>query len=383
MDVDRPAPAREDLAGPAATPAPPGRRGAVLAVAVGAWLAFVVAHLILNGRLWIWLFASALPPILFVAVPMVAIAVALLRRPVRRPVIAAAVLALVLGAPYSGLNPSTLNPLALGPADAAVPAGALRVFSWNTEYWHQDDDPDDFYRFLKAQRAEVYLLQEYLGWDLDRPFDGELPEDDLARLRREFPDYQIAARGELVTLSRLPIVAQPPVPPDPLASGDDTTDFHRVFRDAKVLRTDLRVGASTVSFYNAHIAVQLKIASPVSGSFWAFPHRAEKQREAQLRGLTDDIAANPHPVVVAGDFNTSPAMTDVDDLAHRLHDPTGVNPSLYPVSWASGRLPALWRLDWAFVSSAVEVHRYEFLSPQGMSDHYAQLLAITLATWFR
>jgi len=381
MDVDRPAsaptpaPAPIPIPIPIVVPAPAGRPRAILAGAVAGWLVFVVAHLILNGRLWIWLFASALPPILFVAVPTVALAVALLRRPVRRPVIAAAVLALVLGAPYSGLNPSALRP-----GDLAAPAGALRVFSWNTEYWHQEDDPDEFYRFLKAQRADVYLLQEYLGWDLDRPFDGELPEDDLARLRREFPGYQIAARGELVTLSRLPIVAQPPVPPDPAASGDGTTDFHRVFRDAKVLRTDLRVGTSTVSFYNAHIAVQLKVTSPLSGSFWAFPYRAEKQRKEQLRGLTDDVAANPHPVVVTGDFNTSPAMADVDGLARRLHDPTGVNRSLYPASWTLGGLPALWRLDWAFVSSGVDVHRYEFLSPQDMSDHYAQLLWITRET---
>ncbi|BCJ50813.1 hypothetical protein Asp14428_22880 [Actinoplanes sp. NBRC 14428] len=339
---------------------------------VAAWLVFTVAHLVLNGRWWVWLFASALPPVLFVAVPAGALAAAALVRPVRRRVVAAAVLALALGVADSGLNWA-----ALWPTDRSAPAGALRVFSWNTEYWDQQDDPDTFYRFLKEQNADVYLLQEYLGWDLSRPYDGELPLDDLARVRREFPGYHIAARSELLTLSRLPIVAQPPVAPDPAASGDGGADFHRVFRDAKVLRTDVRVGGSTVSFYNAHIAVQLKIASPLSRSFWSFPHRADEQRAAQLRGLTEDIAANPRPVVVAGDFNTSPAMADVDGLSRLLRDPARANSRLYPASWTPGLLPPLWRLDWAFVSPGVNVHTYAFRSPRSMSDHDAQELTLT------
>jgi endonuclease/exonuclease/phosphatase (EEP) superfamily protein YafD len=368
MDVDRLGGAREEVA-PVA-----GRAVPLLTVAAAAWLGFVAAHWILNGRWWGWLFPSALPPVLFVVVPVVVLGAALLVRPARRRVIVPAALALALGVPYSGLNPA-----ALWPGDRTGPAGALRVFSWNTEYWHQQDDPDEFYRFLKAQRADVYLLQEYLGWDLSRPFDGEQPLDDLARLRREFPGYHIAARSELLTLSRLPIVAQPPVAPDPAAAGDDRAGFHRVFRDAKVLRTDLRWGTSTVSFYNAHIAVQLKIVSPLTASFWTFPHRAAQQRTAQLRGLVEDVVANPHPVVVAGDFNTSPAMADLDELSHRLHDPTGAGSSLYPSSWTPGGPLSLWRLDWTFVSSEVDVHRYEFRSPRGMSDHHAQDLSLSLA----
>jgi endonuclease/exonuclease/phosphatase (EEP) superfamily protein YafD len=112
-------------------------------------------------------------------------------------------------------------------------------------------------------------------------------------------------------------------------------------------------------------------------SFWAFPHRAEQQRAAQLRGLAEDIAANPHPMVVAGDFNTSPAMADVDQLSHQLDDPTGTSSSLYPTSWTPGGPLFLWRLDWVFVSSGVNVHRYGFRSSRGLSDHRAQDLSLT------
>ncbi|WP_067498712.1 endonuclease/exonuclease/phosphatase family protein [Actinoplanes sp. TFC3] len=319
------------------------------------WLAFVLAHWALNGRWWLWLVPSALPPLVFVAVPLLAL---LLAR--SRVSIALALAGLLLGLPYNGLS------LHFGRSE---PAG-VRVFSWNTEFWDQQDDPAAFYRYLRAQNADVYLLQEYLGWDLDRPFDGQRPMDDLARLRAEFPGYEVVVRGELATLSRYPVVKQPPVAPDPLARGDSTADFTTVFRDAKVLRTDLRVGARTVSFYNAHIAVQLKVVNPLSAGFWNVPKVADPQRKQQLTGLWTDIAGNPGPVVLAGDFNTSPAMADLRGVPDRLHDANGL---VAPRSWPAS-LP-LYRLDWAFTT--LEANSYELNSPDGLSDHRSQLFTLS------
>ncbi len=353
-------------------PSRSGRRGRLLfATVAAAWLAFVLAGLVLAGRWWLWLLPSALPPLLLAVVPVLLVACALLSRPLNRPVLVVAAVSLLLGAPRSGLRPDALW------TSTVVPPGAVHVFAWNTEYWNQDDDADRFYRYLRAQRADVYLLQEYLRWDHDRPLDGELPEADLARLRREFPGYAVAERGELLTLSRFPIVAQPPVAPDPAASGDPTTDFRRVFRDAKVLRTDLRIGQATVSFYNVHIAVPIKPVSPFSGDFYRFTKQAEPQRRQQLRGLAGDVTGNPYPVVVAGDFNTSPAMADLNALPGRLRDAATAGTSPYPASWGIGGLP-LWQLDWSFITPEVAVHRYGFRSAQGLSDHRAQELWITL-----
>jgi endonuclease/exonuclease/phosphatase (EEP) superfamily protein YafD len=319
----------------------------------GLWLVFVVAHWALNGRWWVWLVPAALPPLLFVVVPLVPLALVAWSR--LGAVLALA--ALVLGLPWSGLSLHI----------ARSEASGLRVFSWNTEFWDQDDDPGSFYRYLHAQNADVYLLQEYLGWDLDRPFDGQRPMDDLARLRAEFPGYQVVAHSELVTLSRFPVVAQPPVAPDP-----GTGDFGTLFRDAKVLRTDLQIGNSVVSFYNAHIAVQIKMVNPVTAGFWNVPKVAEPQRHQQLAGLWADISANPQPVFLAGDFNTSPAMADLDGVPARLRD---ANSSLYPASWPA-RAP-LWRLDWAFTSSPLDVHSYAIQSAQGLSDHRSQLVTLS------
>ncbi|HEY0698048.1 MAG TPA: hypothetical protein VGD43_09595, partial [Micromonospora sp.] len=155
-----------------APPAPPGdapvatrwcRATRLLVVAATGWLTFTVAHLALTGRWWLWLLPDLLPPLAYLLVPvLLLVAVPLvgrLRRPLpsrpRAVVLLASAVALLLGVPEAGLNP-----YALAGRDP-VPAGALRVFVWNTEYWDQGADPQRFLDFLRAQRADLYLLQEH------------------------------------------------------------------------------------------------------------------------------------------------------------------------------------------------------------------------------
>jgi endonuclease/exonuclease/phosphatase (EEP) superfamily protein YafD len=347
----------------------------VLAGTAG-WLAFVLLHLGLSGRFWLWLLPDALPPIAFLAVPALLAATVpalrLLRRPMprraRRLVAAGAAIALVLGAGSAGLN---LH--ALAPAGAVRP-DAIRVFAWNTEYWDQTDDPDRFYRFLAGQRADVYVLQEHLNWDMAAGDDGARPLDDTDRLRRAFPGYHLAARGELLTLSRFPILARPPVGPDRFLPP--TARYRDVVSAARVLRTDLDVGGRPLSVYNVHIPVQFSLEpSRILGRLAG----RDAARRQQFGGLLADLAGNPLPVLVAGDFNTSPAMGDLAGLRGRLVDATPANRSLYPVSWDASGWLRLWRLDWAFTSRAVQVQRYEFVDPAGLSDHRGQRLLLHLA----
>ncbi|MEV6521277.1 endonuclease/exonuclease/phosphatase family protein [Longispora sp. NPDC051575] len=363
--------ARSEQTGPTARPRwCLGTRLVVAGTAL--WSAFLAAHLALDGNWWVWLWPASVPPVLFAAVPVVLLAAAWWARPVRWRLGAVLVLCLALGWPLSGVRP--FAPWTAG--GSAAPADAVRVFSWNTEYWHQDDDPDAFYRFLRAQRADVYLLQEYLAWDRGDVYGGFSPVDDLDRLRREFPGFHVATRGELLTLSRYPIVAAPAVRPDPAALGDPGAGFADVFGAAKTLRTDLRVGGRVLSVYNVHLAVQLKLDDPTDARFWVFPRAADRQRRAQLAGLTGDVAGNANPVLVAGDFNTSPAMAGLEELDGRLTDALAASPEAFPATWPAGA--PLWRLDWAFTGNGTRVHGYGFGSPEGLSDHLYQHLVLSV-----
>jgi len=346
------------------------------------WLGFAVAQWLLSGHWWFWLLVDVMPPFALLAVPALLI-LSVLTLPlcrVRLPasarlwVVTAAALAGLLGFDQSGVNLAALT----GNPDGPAPVGALHVFVWNTQYWDQTDNPDRFYAFLTAQHADVYLLQEYLNWDDSKDDQGALQVLDGARLRHEFPGYTVVARGELLTLSRYPVVAQPPVGPDRSIAGT-AVDWPTVFETAKVLRTDLAIHGRVVSFYNVHIPVHLDASRGVFHSgFYDYTRQANAQRQAQFTGLSDDVAANPHPTVVAGDFNTTPAMGDMDRLRGMMRDAIRADPSLYPVSWQSGGWMRFWRLDWTFTARGVRVHDYAFRDAEGMSDHRPQQMVVSL-----
>ncbi|MFY1632105.1 endonuclease/exonuclease/phosphatase family protein [Solwaraspora sp. WMMB335] len=341
--------------------------GRVFVTGSALWLVFVFVHLALSGRVWWWLLAGLLPPITFLAVPLLFAAAAAGCWRTRRPAALLCTLALIAGAPLAGINlPGPLRPA------QPVPSDALRVVAWNTGYWHPAGAGDDFYHLLRANRADVYLLQEYIA-----ETDGRIvPIDELDRLRRELPGYHVAQVGELVTLSRFPIVGEIALSADGLPPApDDFTDFWRY----QVLRTDLQVGDEVLSVYNAHLPVPLWAGGP--GLFTGQFHRSIREQHArrvpQFEALATDVETNDHPVVLAGDLNTTAAMGDIRRLPDGLRDAVTANRSLYPASWPVAQT-SLWRLDWALVSPQITVHRHEFSEPAGLSDHRLQSIWVTL-----
>ncbi|MGY0055016.1 endonuclease/exonuclease/phosphatase family protein [Streptomyces sp. LZ34] len=327
-------------------------------IGTGLWIAFLAAHLLLAGRWWVWLIVETMPPITLVVVPLALLACAQFARPVRRWASAALVTALLAGAPFAGLAPTAT----FGDSGSGPRTGTLKVFSWNTDYWRMTDDATAFYAYLRAQHADVYLLQEYLYWD-----DGPVRINDLARLRAAFPGYRIAAASELVTISRIPLVAQRLLPaPD--------TDW----RGSRVLRTDVRYGTTVMSLYNVHLAVPVNLElSPLTKKFYRYTHDEYRRRQAELTALRADLARNPLPRLVAGDFNSAWGQLLTLPGGVERRDPGGF---LFPRSWpAFGiSLPRLWRLDWVFSTADVKVRSYRFISPRAMSDHMAQVLQISV-----
>lgn len=372
------------LAGEPADPARPrprrrpGRRATrLLTAALALWTLFLAAFYILTGDHWWWRPVELLPPPAFVLAPLLLLPLVPLARGARLRLTAAALCCALLGLPLAGFNLHALPGLG---DSSAPPPGALRVFSWNTEFWDDADDPEKFYAFLEEQDADVYLLQEHISWDV--PSRSPVRIDGVAGLQARFPRFHIAYVGEVLTMSRYPIdswrgldswphlsAAGTGMPPD-----DSFPDFYRY----KALRTDLRVGGRVVTFYNVHVPVQLDISmNPASKESIAFMRAQEDRRQASYRALEEDLDHNRLPAVVAGDMNGTSAMGELRRLGDRLRDALPANDQFYPVSWPAGG-PMLWRLDWAFTSDDVKVHTYRMVDSRGLSDHRAQALTMSL-----
>jgi endonuclease/exonuclease/phosphatase (EEP) superfamily protein YafD len=241
----------------------------------------------------------------------------------------------------------------------------VSVVSWNTQYW--DQDAGNLYAFLKAKNADVYVLQERLHGSHYDP----RPAGDLPRLRQEFPGYHVATAGELITMSRLPVVGTRNLGCPPTNDGW-TAGYHAT----KVLRTDIRLGAEVLSVYNVHIPVQYVGADRLlTREFYAQLRRRDESRKAQFQSLHSDLGSHRNMVLVTGDFNSTGAMGDLTWLFRNLTSANRAGRRLWPTSWPARGL-SLWQLDWTF-TRGVRVHRYEFGDPRGLSDHRTQELLIT------
>jgi endonuclease/exonuclease/phosphatase family metal-dependent hydrolase len=329
-----------------------GWRTRIVVAMVAAWLLFLVLDSLLAHGPWVWAFTDMLPPPAFLVVPVLLGALSFLAtRPVRTWLLVTVVVQLVLGFGSSGVNPS-----ALWNSEQPVPAGAVKVVSWNTMYWEQADDPERFYQFIKSFDADVYLLQEYMySTDRDAVFDYV---DYRDRVEREFPGYRMIVKNELVTLTRLPVVATPRI-------------------DAKqVLRVDVRAGDDVISTYNVHLPVHVFMANPFKSKTINDTRRRVGIRNAQLDTLVANVGANTRSSVIAGDFNHSRTQDDVDRMSTVATDALAQNQSLYPTSWNANWWLGMWRLDLAFTTRHASTVRYDFRDPQGMSDHSVQELMI-------
>jgi endonuclease/exonuclease/phosphatase (EEP) superfamily protein YafD len=319
---------------------------------------FLVLHILFTSRWWPWLIVEATPPVALVAVPLLLLVLVPLARPVRRWLSAALVLLLLAGAHLAGYGRGWTGTATDGPRGTAV-----KVFAWSTDYWQMSDDKDAFYAFLRRQDADVYLLQEYLYW---KGGDQPIRIDDSTRLRAEFPGYHMSVDGELLTLSRLPIVAT-----HHQRTPDTGTDWY--WKGMKAQRTDIRVGGRTVSFYNVHLPVPFRIGdNPASGRFYRLLEDQGNWRIRELDKLRTDLTGNSHAAVVAGDFNSPWMELSSLGAGTRVHDPTGsrLPASSWPVAHYS--LPPLWRLDWLYTTGDLAVPSYHLSGGEAFSDHKAQ-----------
>ncbi|GAA1307936.1 endonuclease/exonuclease/phosphatase family protein [Saccharothrix xinjiangensis] len=346
------------------TGAPGGRRwclGTTLVVAAtAAWAAFLLLHVALTGRWWVWFLVEAVPPVAFAVVPALLLAVVWWARPVRRRLTPVLVVLLLAGGYLAGVGPGWRGDTRpAGPGDAEV-----SIVSWNTDYWEMDDDPEAFYAFLREKDADVYLLQEYLHWE----GEGPVLIDSLARLRAEFPGYEAVVEGELLTLSRLPVAAVH-------SREAPATDNAWYWQGGKAQRTDLLVGPGRVlSVYNVHFPVPFRVGdNPLTSRFWNFLAKQHDWWTREADALRSDLAANPNTAVVAGDFN-SPWLGSLLRLGDgtAAHSP-GPGP-LPAFSWplADYPVPRAWRLDWLFTTGEAAVPEYRFTDSAGFSDHAAQ-----------
>lgn len=339
------------------------------------WLLFAIAHEVLTGEVWFWVLPGMAPPILFAVIPVIFLFSLVFTKKFRLPIVATAVLAFAISVPSTGINFSGY--FQRTEIVKSNSASTFSVVQMNTDYWGQLRDgtltdprnKNAMLDYLKSLDADVYLLQEHM----QRVGELAPPVTDLSDVREKFPEYEAVAAGTLLTLSRLPVVEHNVVNPD---SESDL----QLPPPPYALKVNVRVANETLSTYNIHMPIQIIIEKNwFNADFYDEIFRRHHIRKDEYQNLLFDVSNNPLPMLMAGDFNTSPAMGDNRDLLGVMVDAASFSSTLYPSTWrVGGQLPRLWRNDWFLVKNNIQVEQFRSLNPEGNSDHLVQKVKLSI-----
>ena len=321
-----------------------------------ALIAYWILRITLQDGVWWLALVNEFAPLVFVPLPLVLILSLLLRA--RRWQILAILHSLILVAWW---GPRFLPK---PPPQATRNQESLQVVSFNV--WGDNTRLDEVEAWLRAVQADVVLLQEIP----DVYADNQVPE--LADL---YP-YQMSQstserRYGNLCLSRHPILSVEDLP------GAGVPAQQRITIDYE---------GRVIAVYNVHLA--MPIGAP------RFSHLPDNfvmeiasrynpiARNTEIQRLLRRLQTEPHPYLVAGDFNMSEHTAIYTDIAAKMTDAYRVGSGGVGGTWPvavveelPSYLPPLLRVDYVWQSEhflAVRAQR----GPEMGSDHlplYVQL----------
>lgn len=103
--------------------------------------------------------------------------------------------------------------------------------------------------------------------------------------------------------------------------------------------------------------------------------RFSKVRNIQVNRIHEMIKKSPHPIIICGDFNDTPASYAYQKLAKNLNDAFVEKGKGYGNTY-NGKLPAM-RIDYILSDTLFQVHQFE-IGKINMSDHYPVISTLSL-----
>lgn len=264
------------------------------------------------------------------------------------------------------------------PAHASVPTAEtprqLSLLTWNVRQF-------DRYDWLGGERIKTQILKEIEAVDADVVClqeaylrMGFLTRPELweaAGVSNWHRNFGAAVNPSdhfgLVTLSRHPIV------------GKREIWFEDDPGNACII-TDIEVGGKdTIRVFNVHLssnrfetsdldAVRRGPDAEERARLWGRLRSSWEKRADQSRLLADEVAASPHPVILAGDFNDGPVSYAAAQFRPELHDAFAAAGSGIGATYI-GKLPML-RIDHILYEAPLIATDFATLQPR-LSDHRA------------
>lgn len=328
------------------------------------WFVYMIIHIVFVGKFFLLNFPASTPTFFFVIVPVILLVYFLIQKKKKVIFIGIVSVSLIMGITQFDINIATKSNNNIN-KDNYMP---VKVFCWNTNLWDQLKDGNAFYDYLKNQKADVYLLQEYLHCVTDRndksqkPFKicniipgfppNYLTIDETERIKKEFPGYYFSTDGQFVIISKYPIIR----------SHADYSEQYAV--------SDVEINGETMRFFNVHMLLHIEPGNPFVPYFYNAISRRYKAREIGFKNLYEDIKKTNTDYFIEGDFNSSKSMGVMNGLLKNHIDTVKYSKYILPLTFEMDGLK-LWRFDYAFVpkNDNILISSHKYLPHKGLSDH--------------
>lgn len=320
---------------------------------------YLVVRFVLGDRVWWLAFFHNYLPFYFLPLPILLIAALLARA--RRGLLLTMLL-LVVGV-------LKFAPFYLPKPTVSVSGTPLKVISFNM--WGSNPPQEDIVDWLLTQDADVVLLQEITpDW-----VDNQVPEL-LDSYPYQFSQTTDIRRWGLGVLSR-----HEPLTFAYIDLENDGSGTHQ--------RLTFDYDGTTIAVYNVHLHKPLggtdHIRLPIKQAFVdQFTRYDSSGRDSQVRELLAVLIDEPHPFIVAGDFNLTEFAALYRPLAATMYDSYRIGGSGFGATWPVAKraglpswLPPMVRIDYIWHSAAFKTVTSE-RGPRLGSDHLPLIATLDL-----
>lgn len=322
-------------------------RTALTRVTVLGYLFYAAVLLILpllwwrfGERHWLLIGLAYAPPILYAlpAVPLFIAAAALKLRKLILPSIA-----LILFVLWGRMD------FQLPRAGQPTGDNTLSVLSYNVKAGLEG--PDEIAKYLEEQGSDLIGLQE-CRQPIDRRFHDPTPTI-LAKLEKSYHSARGGHRGELLSLSRYPILS---------------SKEHDLRGYTPCLEIVVDKEGQKVRFLNVHVLTgdPKNVLKKGKHGRTAFLTVTAQSRQEQSAALLEVFSLSDLPTVLVGDFNSPPGSALYKSLSTQMQDSFAVKGTGLGLTYNVNR--PLWRIDYLWASPGLGVEAC-WVESSRLSDH--------------
>jgi endonuclease/exonuclease/phosphatase family metal-dependent hydrolase len=237
--------------------------------------------------------------------------------------------------------------------------------------------------YLDEQEAQLICLQEFQtypskGIHTVKQFKERLKMPYAAETRY-VPKSKFKFVDLMVTFSKYPIIKQQDL---------------RYQDKCYTLITDISYQKDTIRLFNIHLesnhlaqkeyeifsSSEVGLNEETGGQVAVLLDklaRYSKIRNTQVNHINELIKKSPHPVLICGDFNDTPASYAYQKLSKNLNDAFVKKGKGYGNTY-NGKLPAM-RIDYILSDTLFQVHQFK-IGKIDKSDHYPVISTLSLTT---